>query len=183
MIEHRNSGFVTTNGLVPVNTICDKIGKGKNMETLLKMFPKLSDDDVFEAIHFYSDNVDIPHADTDKLLALVNVGSKADETIIEVMNLHQVVYIKLVALGHQMYGSTTKDFASLMNQGLRISCLENIESMEQQAELNSEVHGLVQEALSQAVPDVLGDIARTKDDLDYGEFCQRRDKLNKTNGS
>ena len=84
MIEHRNSGFVTTNGLVPVNTICDRIGKGKNMETLLKMFPKLSDDDVFEAIHFYSDNVDIPHADTDKLLALVNVGSKADETIIEV---------------------------------------------------------------------------------------------------
>ena len=27
-------------------------------------------------------------ADVDKLLALVNVGSKADETIIEVMNLH-----------------------------------------------------------------------------------------------
>ena len=99
------------------------------------------------------------------------------------MNLHQVVYIKLVALGHEMYGATTKDFASLMNQGLRISCLENIESMEQQVELKSEVHGLVQEALSQAVPDVLGDVARTKDDLDYGEFCQRRDKVNKTNGS
>ena len=54
MIEHRNSGFVTTNGLVPVNTICDKIGKGKTMDTLLKMFPKLNTEDVFEAIHFYA---------------------------------------------------------------------------------------------------------------------------------
>tara|TARA_B100000614_G_scaffold239050_1_gene238307 strand:+ start:594 stop:1139 length:546 start_codon:yes stop_codon:yes gene_type:complete len=181
MIEHRNSGFVTTNGLVPVNTICDKIGKGKTMDTLLRMFPKLNSEDVFEAIHFYADNVDVPHADTDKLLALVNVGSKAEETIIEVMNLHQVVYIKLVALGHELYGATTNDFASLMNQGLRIACLENVESMEEEKNLKSDVHGLVQEALSSAVPDVLGDTQRTKDDLDYGEFVQRRDNSN--NGS
>lgn len=181
MIEHRNSGFVTANGLVPVNDICDKIGKGKNMETLLRMYPKLKDYDVFEAIHFYADNVDVPHTDVDKLLALVNVGNKAEETIIEVMNLHQVVYIKLVALGHQLYGATTTDFASLMNQGLRIACLENVEAMEQETELKSEVHQLVQEALSSAVPDVLADVQRTKDDLDYGEFQQRRNKID--NGS
>ena len=48
MIEHRNSGFVTANGLVPVNDICDKIGKGKNMETLLRMYPKLKYYDVFD---------------------------------------------------------------------------------------------------------------------------------------
>jgi len=177
MIEHRNSGFVVSNGLVPVNTICDKIGKGKTLDTLMKVFPKLKEEDIFEAIHFYADNVDVPNADVDKLLALVNVGSKADETIIEVMNLHQVVYIKLVSIGHALY-KDQKDFAGLMNQGLRICCLDNIESMENETELLSEVHGLVQQALTTAVPDVLGDMERTKEDLDYNEYVHKRNLKN-----
>ena len=179
MIEHRNSGFVVSNGLVPVNTICDRIGKGKTIDKLIAMFPKLKEEDIFEAIHFYADNVEVPQADVDKLLALVNVGSKADETIIEVMNLHQVVYIKLVALGHSLY-SEQKDFAGLMNQGLRIACLDNIESMENEKELLSEIHGLVQQALTTAVPDVLSDLDRTKADLDYEEYKHKR---NLNNGS
>jgi hypothetical protein len=177
MIEHRNSGFVTTNGLVPVNTICDKIGKGKNIDTLLNMFPKLKQEDIFEAVHFYADNVDVPMADIDKLLQLVNVGKSNEDTIIEVMNLHQVVYIKLVSLGHTLY-SDTKDFAKLMNQGLRIACLENLEAMEKQEELKTDVHGLVQQALSSAVPDVLSDMDRTKKDLDYNEFTNTRNNYN-----
>jgi uncharacterized protein (DUF433 family) len=178
MIEHRNSGFVTTNGLVPVNTICDKIGKGKNIDTLLKMFPKLKKEDVFESVHFYADNVDVPIADIEKLLQLVNVGKSNEDTVIEVMNLHQVVYIKLVALGHTYYQSQTNDFAKLMNQGLRIACLENVEAMEKQEELKTDVHGLVQQALSSAVPEVLSDIDRTKADLDYNEFITTRNNYN-----
>ena len=178
MIEHRNSGFVTTNGLVPVNTICDKIGKGKNIDTLLKMFPKLKQEDVFESVHFYADNVDVPIADIEKLLQLVNVGKSNEDTVIEVMNLHQVVYIKLVALGHTYYQSQTNDFAKLMNQGLRIACLENVEAMEKQEELKTDVHGLVQQALSSAVPEVLSDIDRTKADLDYNEFITTRNNYN-----
>ena len=34
MIERRQSGFVTTNGLVPVDTICSAIGKGKTTQLL-----------------------------------------------------------------------------------------------------------------------------------------------------
>ena len=67
-----------------------------------------------------------------------------------------------------------------MNQGLRIACLDNIESMENEKELLSEIHGLVQQALTTAVPDVLSDLDRTKEDLDYEEYKHKR---NLNNGS
>ena len=42
MIERRASGFVTGNGLVPVDTICGMIGKGKTIDTLTRVYHKLS---------------------------------------------------------------------------------------------------------------------------------------------
>ena len=173
MIERRQSGFVTTNGLVPVDTICANIGKGKTLEALSRIYPKLTDEDVYEAIHFYSDNTNIPMADTDKILQLVNVGKGADDTIIEVTHLHQVVYIKLVATGHYFYPQES-NFAKLMNQGLRICCLDNVITVEEEREFDTELHVLVNEALHRAVPDILTDIERTKKDLDYDEYIQRR---------
>ena len=40
--------------------------------------------------------------------------------------------------------------------------------------MDSELHVLVNEALHRAVPDILTDIERTKKDLDYDEYIQRR---------
>lgn len=177
MIERRASGFVTTNGLVPVDTICGMIGKGKTIDSLTRVFSKLNNEDIFEAVHFYSDNANIPSAETDKLLQLINVGKNTDETIIEVINLHQVVYIKLVSLGHYFY-SEEKDFAKLMNQGLRVCCLDNVESSETDEELLTELHVLVNQALLSAVPDVLQNVEQTKIDLDYKEYVQRRNNIN-----
>lgn len=177
MIERRASGFVTTNGLVPVDTICGMIGKGKTIDSLTRVFSKLNNEDIFEAVHFYSDNANIPSAETDKLLQLINVGKNTDETIIEVINLHQVVYIKLVSLGHYFY-SEEKDFAKLMNQGLRVCCLDNVESSETDEELLTELHVLVNQALLNAVPDVLQNVEQTKIDLDYKEYVQRRNNIN-----
>jgi|TARA_B110000444_G_scaffold248120_1_gene271615 hypothetical protein len=173
MIERRQSGFVTTNGLVPVDTICSAIGKGKTLDALTRVYPKLTHEDIYEAIHFYSDNTNIPMADTDKILQLVNVGKGAQDTVIEVTNLHQVVYIKLVASGHYYYPQES-NFAKLMNQGLRICCLDNVVSVEEGKDFDSELHVLVNEALHRAVPDILTDIERTKKDLDYDEYIQRR---------
>ena len=51
MIERRQSGFVTTNGLVPVDIICGMIGKGKTIDALTRIYNKLTKDDVFEAVH------------------------------------------------------------------------------------------------------------------------------------
>lgn len=177
MIERRASGFVTTNGLVPVDIICGMIGKGKTIDSLTRVFSKLNNEDIFEAVHFYSDNANIPSAETDKLLQLINVGKNTDETIIEVINLHQVVYIKLVSLGHYFY-SEEKDFAKLMNQGLRVCCLDNVESSETDEELLTDLHVLVNEALLSAVPDVLQNVEQTKIDLDYKEYVQRRNNIN-----
>ena len=173
MIERRQSGFVTTNGLVPVDIICSAIGKGKTLDALTRVYPKLTHEDIYEAIHFYSDNTNIPMADTDKILQLVNVGKGAQDTVIEVTNLHQVVYIKLVASGHYYYPQES-NFAKLMNQGLRICCLDNVVSVEEGKDFDSELHVLVNEALHRAVPDILTDIERTKKDLDYDEYIQRR---------
>ena len=173
MIERRQSGFVTTNGLVPVDTICSAIGKGKTLDALTRVYPKLTHEDIYEAIHFYSDNTNIPMADTDKILQLVNVGKGAQDTVIEVTNLHQVVYIKLVASGHYYYPQES-NFAKLMNQGLRICCLDNVIAVESEQEFDTELHVLVNEALHRAVPDILTDIERTKKDLDYDEYIQRR---------
>lgn len=176
MIERRQSGFVTTNGLVPVDIICGMIGKGKTIDALTRIYNKLTKEDVFEAVHFYSDNANIPNAETDKLLQLINVGKSSDETIIEVINLHQTVYIKLVAMGHYFYPEE-KDFAKLMNQGLRVCCLDNVESSEDNEELLTDLHVLVNEALLNAVPDIMSNVEQTKGDLDYEEYIHRRNNL------
>lgn len=177
MIERRASGFVTGNGLVPVDTLCGMIGKGKTIDTLTRVYHKLSEEDIMEAVHFYSDNIQIPDTDIEKLLTLINVGKHTDETIIEVINLHQIVYIKLVAQGHYYYPEE-KDFAKLMNQGLRVCCLDNVESSETDEELLTELHVLVNQALLSAVPDVLQNVEQTKIDLDYKEYVQRRNNIN-----
>ena len=176
MIERRASGFVTTNGLVPVDTICGMIGKGKTIDSLTRVFSKLNNEDIFEAVHFYSDNANIPSAETDKLLQLINVGKNTDETIIEVINLHQVVYIKLVSLGHYFY-SEEKDFAKLMNQGLRVCCLDNVESAETDKNLISDLHIIVNQALVNAVPNIMKNTDSTKSDLDYEEYVQRKNSI------
>ena len=73
MIERRQSGFVTTNGLVPRDIICGMIGKGKTIDVSTRIYNKLTKDDVFEAVHF-TVTIQIFNAETDKLLQLINVG-------------------------------------------------------------------------------------------------------------
>ena len=64
-----------------------------------------------------------------------------------------------------------------MNQGLRVCCLDNVESTENNEELLSDLHVLVNEALLNAVPDIMSNIQQTKDDLDYDEYVHRRKNL------
>ena len=42
MIEKRHKAFVTSNGLVPVDAVCNSIGSGKTMYSLLQIYPKLT---------------------------------------------------------------------------------------------------------------------------------------------
>jgi uncharacterized protein (DUF433 family) len=172
MIEKRKNSFVTSNGLVPVDVICNKIGQGKTIDMLQQIFPKLTDEDIFESIHFYAENTIIPDAETQNLLEVLNTGTP-EEIVIEVVNLHQSVYVKLLATGHREYPEVT-DFAKLMNQGLRICTLENIEDFEDNNMLTEPLHLLVNEAMQIAVPEIINDFELTKEDLDYTEFVARR---------
>ena len=172
MIEKRKNSFVTSNGLVPVDVICNKIGQGKTIDMLQQIFPKLTEEDIFESIHFYAENTIIPDAETQSLLEVLNTGTP-EEIIIEVVNLHQSVYVKLLATGHREYPEVT-DFAKLMNQGLRICTLENIEDFEDNNMLTEPLHLLVNEAMQIAVPEIINDFELTKEDLDYTEFVARR---------
>jgi hypothetical protein len=172
MIEKRKNSFVTSNGLVPVDVICNKIGQGKTIDMLQQIFPKLTQEDIFESIHFYAENTVIPNAETQTLLEVLNTGTP-EEIIIEVVNLHQTVYLKLLGTGHREYPEVT-DFAKLMNQGLRICTLENIEDFEDNSILTDPLHLLVNEAMQLAVPDIINDFDLTKEDLDYDEFVARR---------
>ncbi len=172
MIEKRKNSFVTSNGLVPVDVICNRIGQGKTIEMLQQIFPKLTEEDIFESVHFYAENTVIPHAEIHTLLEVLNTGTP-EEIIIEVINLHQTVYLKLLATGHREYPEVS-DFARLMNQGLRICTLENIESFEHNEVLIEPLHLLVNEAMQIAVPEIINDFDLTKQDLDYNEFVARR---------
>jgi|TARA_B110000977_G_scaffold142306_1_gene180531 hypothetical protein len=172
MIEKRYSSFVTSNGLVPVDAICNKIGQGRTIEMLQDIFPKLTIEDIFESVHFYAEHTTIPNSDQAKLLDVQNTGTP-DDIVIEVVNLHQTVYIKLLSVGHREYPDTY-DFAKLMNQGLRICTLENIESFESEEEVDDTLHLLVNDAMQLAVPDVINNFELTKADLDYTEFTERR---------
>ena len=180
MIEKRQKSFVTSNGLVPVDNICNKIGSGKTIELLLSMYPKLNKEDIFEAVHFYADNTSIPSMDNEKLLKVENTGPEPDDVVIEVTNLNQIVYIKLLSIGHQYYNEI-EDFSRLMNQGLRIVTLLNIESFEEGTIVQDELGLVVNEAMQMAVPDIINDFDSTKIDLDYDEFKTR--KKNTQNGS
>ncbi len=175
MIEKRAKAFVTSKGLVPVDLIASEIGKGKNLNGLQRLFPMLLEEDIFEAVEFYAENTSLPLIEEEKMLTLANVGKDKSDIIIEVTNLHQVIYLKLVAEGYKLYPET-KDFASLMNTGLRVCCLENIISIENNTAITNELHSLVNNALFLACPEVNEDLARTKDDLDYAEYITRRDK-------
>lgn len=171
MIEKRHNSFVVSNGLVPVDTICNKIGQGRTIHMLQDIFPKLTQEDIFEAINFYAEHTSIPQIETHKLLEVTNTGNE-ENVIIEVTNLHQIVYIKLLSIAYDLYPEIN-DFAKLMNQGLRICTLENIRYFESNKMLDNEVNILVNEAMQIAVPDIVNDFESTKNDLDFTEYLKR----------
>jgi len=76
--------------------------------------------------------------------------------------------------GHLLYPEI-EDFAQLMNQGLRIATLENIEAKEAEQEITDDINFLVNDAMLRTVPKVMTDLEETKHDLDYDEFVSRRD--------
>ena len=69
-----------------------------------------------------------------------------------------------------------KGLASEGYRGIMAKAQEEADALktEQEQEFDTELHVLVNEALHRAVPDILQDIERTKKDLDYDEYIQRR---------
>ncbi|MDC1040304.1 DUF433 domain-containing protein [bacterium] len=174
MIERRHKGFVIEKGLVPVANVCESIGTGKSMDDILKMYPTLGMADVFEAIEFYALNTQIPaNMNQDQLLKLVNVGG--DDIVLEVTNINQVVFLKLVELGKRYYRRVS-NFATCMNNGLRISCLENIMAAEEDRVLENDLHDLVRQCLMETTPDIFDNPAQTKEDLDIEEYLATKEK-------
>tara|TARA_B100000902_G_C27313927_1_gene920091 strand:- start:3477 stop:4016 length:540 start_codon:yes stop_codon:yes gene_type:complete len=174
MIERRHKGFVIDKGLVPVANVCESIGTGKSMDEILRMYPTLGMADVFEAVEFYALNTQIPaNMSQDQLLKLVNVGG--EDIVLEVTNINQVVFLKLVELGKRYYRRVS-NFATCMNNGLRISCLENIIAAEEDRELDNDLHELVRECLMEETPGIFENPAQTKEDLDYEEYIQTKEK-------
>jgi len=174
MIERRKKGFVVTKGLVPITAICESVGTGKSVAEVLRAFPTLAMEDVFEALEFYALNTAIPtnHA-PDQLLTLINVGG--DEITLEVSNINQVVFIKLVELGRRYYRRTS-NFATCMNNGLRISCLEILMHKEEDLDLDNDLFELIEMALTESVPAIFEQNERTKEDLDYEEYLLTKEK-------
>jgi len=140
----------------------------------MQIYPKLNAEDIFEAVHFYADNTSVPATESENLISVVNTGT-VDNIVIEVTNLHQIVYIKLLAVGHDLYPEVL-DFAKLMNQGLRIITLQNVEMFEANKQIVDELSIAVNDAMQVAVPDVVNDFDLTKEDLDYEEYKERMSK-------
>ena len=165
MIERRKKGYIVSKGLVPVASICESVGTGKSLAEVLRLYPTLGMDDVFEALEFYALNTAIPTNQTlDQLLTLVKVS-----------NINQVVFIKLVELGRRYY-KRTSNFATCMNNGLRISCLEILMHKERDEETDNDLYELVEVALSDSVPAIFEQNEQTKEDLDYDEYIATKEK-------
>ena len=174
MIERRKKGFIVSKGLVPVNAICESVGTGKSVAEVLKLYPTLAMEDVFEALEFYALNTSIPtNQALEQLLTLVNVGG--EEIVLEVSNINQVVFIKLVELGRRYYRRTS-NFATCMNNGLRISCLEILIHKEADLDLDNDLFELVEIALTDSVPAIFEQNEQTKEDLDYDEYIETKEK-------
>jgi len=173
MVEKRFRTFVTSNGLVPVDTICDAIGSGASMAKLTRSFP-VSVDDVLDCINFYAENTTLPTIGEDKLLDLVNVGSD-EEVIIEIIKLHQIVYIKLLAICLK-YNPYSVNFSTMVNQALRACCLNIIDKLDNNIAITDPMELLVQDALQRNIPDVLIDREKTKEDLDFDQFVESSKK-------
>ena len=178
MIVKRNRAYVTSKGLVPIDSVCDLVSTGKNMDFVLKSFPMLNHNDVFECVDFYAQNTMVSeNPDTSKLLALTNTDP--EEIVIEVVNINQTVFLKLIEISRRFYPEET-DFVKSMNNGLRICCLQNIERIENGEEnMQDRLHNTVYHALLHAAPQVYDDLEKTKEDLDFAEFNKRRTEKNK----
>ena len=170
MIEKRAKTFVTSNGLVPVDSVCDSIGSGYGMEKILRVFP-IDVHDVVDCINFYAENTTIPNTDDETLLDLINVGDDDGEVVIEITRLHQIVYMKLLALSLKYYPKY-QNFSTMINQALRICCLTIVDKLDSGEEIDNKLELLVQSALYRHIPGVLIDRERTRSDLDYIEFIE-----------
>jgi uncharacterized protein (DUF2267 family) len=63
-----------------------------------------------------------------------------------------------------------------MNNGLRISCLENIMAAEEDRVLENDLHDLVRQCLMETTPDIFDNPAQTKEDLDIEEYLATKEK-------
>jgi len=176
MIEKRQNAFVVTNGLVPVDGICDKIAAGATFGKLHDLFPTLDRQDVVDAICFYAENTTLPTTKDDQLLDLINVGKDEFDVVIEITRLHQVPYMKLLATSLAYYPHQDS-FTSLVNQALRICCLRVIDKQEAGITDITDIEALVNSALLRNIPNVLVDIERTRQDLDYEEYVETKARM------
>jgi len=176
MIEKRQNTFVVTNGLVPVDGICDKIAGGATFGKLYDLFPTIDRQDVVDAISFYAENTTLPSTHDEQLLDLINVGKDEFDVVIEITRLHQVPYMKLLATALEYYPHTDS-FTGLVNSALRICCLVVLDKQERGETQFTEIETLVNSALVRNIPNVLVDIERTRQDLDYEEFLETKTRL------
>jgi hypothetical protein len=175
VILKRNKAWVLQKGLVPIDAICDMVSTGKTRDDILRRFSMLNNDDIFECIEFYAQNTIVPDHDPESLISLVNTDP--EEIIIEVTNINQIVYLKLVELGKR-YHPEQQDFHVCMNLGLKVVCLHNVQKIESNAtEMQDRLHKAVHQAIHRSVPEVYEDLDRTKEDLDYDDFIKREKNI------
>jgi len=171
MIVKRQRAFVLQKGLVPVDTVCNLVSRGIPLFQIQRKFPMLNNNDVFECIEFYAQNTVVPDYDPETLLNLQNTDP--EEIVIEVTNVNETVFLKLVELGKRFYPEEI-DFTICMNLGLKVVCLHNIERLERNEEkMQDRLHTAVHQAITRSVPEIYRDLEITKDDLDYQEFKKR----------
>lgn len=176
MIEKRQSTFVITNGLVPVDGICDKIAGGATFGKLYNLYPTLDRQDIVDAISFYAENTVMPNTSDEQLLDLINVGKDEFDVVIEITRLHQIPYMKLLATSLKYYPHH-ESFTSLVNLALRICCLRIIDKKESGITEMTDAETLVNSALLRNIPNVLVDIERTRQDLDYEEYVETKARM------
>lgn len=170
MVLNRNTAYVTKTGLVPVEEICDNISQGKSIYDVCARFG-LSNMEIYDAVDFYANNTDLEGVEQGIKLANAHQEHQ-DDISLDILSIHETVYLKCISISRKYYPEFD-DFVANLNNGIRITAIENVIDLSNDRPLRSELHKQIHAALLDVIPEFMTNSSKVLQDLDADEYFQR----------
>tara|TARA_B100000900_G_scaffold387517_1_gene378803 strand:- start:1310 stop:1810 length:501 start_codon:yes stop_codon:yes gene_type:complete len=151
-ISNLNGTLVIGALKVPVRNITDAILDRSPVDVIQKRFP-VSVDEIFECLDAIADHDTI---DIHDRLVVVNQSINADEITLATTSIADTIFLKVLQMGRNTDINIT-DINDLYDIGFRTLAIESYEDKlngDNHLEEVSDIHSIVNSAISNAVPDI-----------------------------